>query len=452
LADPLQLWNTNKLQGANTLFPGMPTGIQNQMSVALGNIGSSADWVNAMVDAPSAQSVAASIQAFKDFFNGSRANTNIIMQVPFSPTVKYSSYLTYQANDPLVHYTLGDLTEVPQTNFLNHIIPPNFISVTNPLVNIGMLNDRYRPWGGNPRQSASADTNAWNLAIKDPLIWYSDSWDFPTNKFPNVGWLGRVHRGTPWQTVYLKSSAIDSNSWQTWTGNPDPLSAGLTQPTNDWKILDLFTAAPNDNASRGQLSVNQTNMAAWAAVLQGVVTLTNTGGATANSTYSPYVISPVADAASFQLIVNSINQARTNFYGGVFAHVGDVLATPQLTVQSPFLNQSSVFQQRYGIGDEAYERIPQQIMSLLKLGEARYVIYGYGQSLKPADRSVVQSGGPFFGMVTNYQITGEAAVRAVVRIDNAPQPPTYPGTYYATPPAVVQPARVVIESFNVIPP
>ena len=33
----------------------------------------------------------------------------------------------------------------------------------------------------------------------------SDNWNFPTNKYPTVGWLGRVHRGTPWQTVYFKA-------------------------------------------------------------------------------------------------------------------------------------------------------------------------------------------------------------------------------------------------------
>ena len=47
-------------------------------------------------------------------------------------------------------------------------------------------------------------------------------------------------------------------------------------PTNDWHILDLFTAALSDNATRGQLSINQTNLAAWSAVLSGVVVLTNT--------------------------------------------------------------------------------------------------------------------------------------------------------------------------------
>ena len=47
-------------------------------------------------------------------------------------------------------------------------------------------------------------------------------------------------------------------------------------PQNDWQLLDLFTTAhDNKNASRGQLSINQTNAAAWAAVLDGVMVLSN---------------------------------------------------------------------------------------------------------------------------------------------------------------------------------
>src|SRR5262249_577760 len=141
--------------------------------------------------------------------------------------------------------------------------------------------------------------------FKDPVAFgnrgrgHSDDWDFPTNKFPNIGWLGRVHRGTPWQTVYLKSPGVftlpnnrtnfnirgevsaDNNGinvlwqWMRWTGNytnsvPNfatnetvrtfaystnyfPLNTAVpdaifTAPTRDYGILDLFTTAVNDNA------------------------------------------------------------------------------------------------------------------------------------------------------------------------------------------------------------
>jgi hypothetical protein len=77
----------------------------------------------------------------------------------------------------------------------------------------------------------------------------------------------RVHRGTPWQTVYFKSSAEPMGDWQKWSGGLFPQ---ISHPTNDWLLADIFTTALNDNAARGLLSVNQTNLAAWSAVLSAV--------------------------------------------------------------------------------------------------------------------------------------------------------------------------------------
>ncbi len=125
------------------------------------------------------------------------------MQVPYTPTATVVQHVSWQANDPLVHYICRrfELEQTPcQTE---HIVD----SLTNG--NLGKLNQRYFPWGGNPT-APGTDQNPCNLALKDPLVWQSDDWDFPTNKFPTVGWLGRVHRGTPWQTVYLKSPLVDS--------------------------------------------------------------------------------------------------------------------------------------------------------------------------------------------------------------------------------------------------
>ena len=60
------------------------------------------------------------------------------------------------------------------------------------------------------------------------------------------------------------------------------------------------------------------------------------------------------------------------------------------------------------------------MMSLLRVGSApRYVIYSYGQTLKPAPNGIVTSGRTFFGMVTNYQVVSETATRAVVRVEDA---------------------------------
>ncbi|MCX6916719.1 MAG: hypothetical protein NT167_27355 [Verrucomicrobia bacterium] len=312
----------------------------------------------------------------------------------------------------------------------------------------------------------------------------SDDWDFPTNKFPNIGWLGRVHRGTPWQTVYLKSGSMDLFAWQKWSGNGQfvpyvgqfptnrlPLylfrgatngwftyDAFLTMPTNDWRILDLFTTGLSDNATRGQLSINQANLAAWSAVLGGVVVLTNVLDADANLLLSPQVIQPAGVYDAFNTntwpplvrIVNGINRTRASAYvvgnnafpvfrNYSFQSLGDILAVPELTVASPFLNTNTLpadaIYPNDSLNDAAVERIPQQILGLLKCDHTpRFVVYSFGQALKPADRSLVTSGA-FSRLCTNYQVMAEAATRAVVRIDGAPTN-----------------AHIVIESFNVLPP
>jgi hypothetical protein len=318
------------------------------------------------------------------------------------------------------------------------------------------------------------------MRVKDPLVVLSDNWDFPANKFPNAGWLGRVHRGTPWQTVYLKHfvNEIDLPTWQTWTGNPQivtnsgqfptnilPLfvpgtltglgyDAFFTEPTNDWHLLDLFTTALSDNATRGQLSINQTNLAAWSAVLSGVIVLTNTV-VNGNPVLSPQPIQPagVYDPTNptnwppLVQLVKRINDVRaTNTTRGVFSHLSDLLAVPELTVASPFLNTiGTPSRANNGLNDAAYERLPQQMAGLLKVDTVpRFVIYAFGQTLKPAPNSKVNSG-PFFGLCTNYQIMAEAATRTVVRFEGV-QP--YLGS---TPPAITN-LHPVIESFNVLSP
>jgi hypothetical protein len=96
-------------------------------------------------------------------------------------------------------------------------------------------------------------------------------------------------------------------------------------------------------------------------------------------------------------------------------------------------------------------------MSLLRVsGSPRYVIYCYGQALKPAPNSIYTGGGQFFGMVTNYQVVSEIATRAVVRF-NSTLTNVIAGTnivgginWFSVP--VVTNNNAVIESFNILPP
>jgi hypothetical protein len=257
--------------------------------------------------------------------------------------------------------------------------------------------------------------------------------------------------------------------------------AEYTQPWRDRYLVDVFSAALNDNATRGQLSVNQSGMAAWSAVFSGALAVSNNISDTRFAadeflapSFEPVVIQPAGqyDPAApppVARIVNSINATRaTNSAAKVFARLGDILSVPELTVGpnpryigtypngywagvSPFVNLGNpaemdpnaadiqnryTVQQRQGLNEAAYERLPQQILGLLR-GESqpRFVVYSYGQALKPADRSLVTSSGPFVGLCTNYQITAETATRAVVRIEGAPDKP-----------------KVIVEQFNVLPP
>jgi hypothetical protein len=154
-----------------------------------------------------------------------------------------------------------------------------------------------------------------------------------------------------------------------------------------------------------------------------------------NSTFiAPAGVYDPANPPGLARIVQGIINSRTNFPNNTYQRMGDILATPQLTVGSPYLSTRTNL-----MNDAVVERIPQQILGLLRTGDQpRFVIYSYGQSLKPAPRSVVPNslfGNQFVGLCTNYQITAEVATRAVVRIDGAPTN-----------------THAVIESFNVLPP
>ena len=64
------------------------------------------------------------------------------------------------------------------------------------------------------------------------------------------------------------------------------------------------------------------------------------------------------------------------------------------------------------------------------MGQARFVIYAYGQALKPERID------PATGRVDNYQVTAEYATRTVIRLEGDPR----------------SRIRAVVESFNILPP
>jgi len=485
------LWSTNLLRNSN-----LPQGIFDQLDVSLGNHGTdTTQWKD--YDRRSNPNVEFEVDYFRALYRlqplkyGGLVNTSLVQQVPFTPTRRVLQQFSWQANDPLVHYLAGDLLDLARTN---NVERPLLSQPLQLLKNIGVINDRYSPWGGNPVNQSDDDVNRYNVAVKDPAMTSSDGWQFPTNAFASLGWLGRVHRGTPWQTVYMKASDLNisqftapltnisvwvnsypdpASRWGRWSGNPNFLDAFYTRPVTDRLLFDLFTTALNDNASRGQLSVNQTNLASWSALFGGVVVLTNSTstnllGQNIQPTFTPMVVEPAGLYDSLNpstwppmvRLVAGINAERSRTFtngtaiyavhpGGWFQSAGDLLSVPELTDASPFLGlkTNSLSFQR-GINDAAYEWLPQQVMSLVRLGEARFVIYAYGQALRPAENSIITSGGAFFGLCTNYQIMAEVAARAVVRVEGSANPADINNAN----PKRRYPPHLVIENYNFLPP
>lgn len=468
--NPGLLWDTTVIDPryvgtANTNFGGLTRGILEQLLVSRGDIRvSKADWAQYSPTSPLTNEMSVFLQFMSMDTDNENLKHKLAYQAPFSPTRRFYLQTMFQANDPLVHYMYQDLRDPYQQNKPQPIVPGGALRNDE----LGLTNDR--------RWKIRKDARFYNDAYQDPGVGTSDDWQFPIAKldnnqrvgsvygiphfnyrFPNIGTLGQIHRGTPWQTVYLKSdmalntppdqTPLGISPWAEWSG-----SYG-THPTNDWKLVGLFTTAMTENAARGLLSVNQTNMAAWSAVLSGVQVITNSVDdevlrndpltqprfgipqASASSPRPDMMIQP----QSIQLsnIVRGINAYRATRPLGVFANLGEILGTPELSSHSPFLHLSQ-FQHQGMFTDEAIEAIPQRILSLLKDDEPRFTVYCFGQTLKPAPRSFATSS-QFYNLCVNYQVTGEYATKAVFHVEGELNNPN-------------NPLRTVIESFEPLPP
>ena len=379
-------WSTNLYQPPGSLT----YGVYNQIEVSehyqdannlLGNT-----WVRpagmppSMGSTPEAESV-----FFTGFFapnfqyNGQiYSNTQASVQVPYTPSRTVYNYILWQANDPLVHYLASDLNYVnPAT--IGWKQSDNF---QLPITAQNAVGQRFQPWGLNRQMAglAGVDTNAYNLAFKDPLIWCPDNWNFPTNLLSALSGLGQVHRGTPWQTVYLKASNIlhqngsaGTNTWVQWTGDYNISDAVLMAPANDWRLAGLLISLLNTNDATQLVSVNDPNIADWLNVLNGLTVYSNSVAYPFPSyTTAPQFVTYVIASNSPQTLVvaNSIAQVRAAQPNQLFYFIGDILATIELTENSPWLNTNSssrIFNQlQYGITDAAYEAIPAQLLPLLR--------------------------------------------------------------------------------------
>ena len=285
--------------------------------------------------------------------NGLPAATGFAYETPFNPVRKLIQTTSWQVNDPLVHYLTAHLKDITNNSVIQVVRPTDQL-ITNS--NLGRLNDRFRPWGGNPLRDSALDPNASSVAVKDAGIWNSDFWNFPTNLLLSPGSLGRVHRGTPWQTIHLKSPIAARLRWQQYW--PDIRS----HPTNDWRLAALLLSLLPTNDPRSLLSINQPDQAAWTRVLHGMTVLSN---APVQLEFPQFVsLMMESNSPQAQIIAEGITRSRQLI--GHFRSIGDILATPELSVASPWLNRSSTLEIQYGLTDEAYEKIPEQLLPLLK--------------------------------------------------------------------------------------
>jgi hypothetical protein len=174
-----------------------------------------------------------------------------------------------------------------------------------------------------------------------------------------------VHRGTPWQTIYLKSSNILSsvsglNTWAAWTGDfnisaNQYFDAVNSLPVQDWHLASLLASMFNTNNFTSLFRVNDPNQNDWQGLLNGLTALTN-----GDAEIDPILIS--SNSPQAVLIAAALESERAAEPGQMFADVGDILATPQLAEQSPFLNGANT----NNLTDAACEIIPSQLLSLLR--------------------------------------------------------------------------------------
>jgi hypothetical protein len=369
------MWCTNRfgttIDDTNTA----PYGILNQIGVSLGTNNTHLDWGSFGLQYPQFD-----VQGAINFFrtnllrwpsiSGSSVPLYLTnhFYAPFAPIRNLYFYTSWSANDPLVHYTADDLHSgsVSRTN-LFVLDVPNLAATT--IKNIGSVNVRYEPWGGYGAGYGPSPT-LYALNVKDPLVHSASDWDFPLGQGLDSSWVGRVHRGTPWQSIYLKSPAVDANTWAQWLGDPDSNDAQLRHPTNDWRLASLLVSLFNTSDPRQLVSPNRAGPLARASALDGILVLTNTlTDDVING--NPLGVIPQFDMLSIQsnspqasLIATAIGSTRSTLSDGLFHQIGDILATPELSIASPYLNTSLV-QQEFAITDEAYEAIPSQLLSRL---------------------------------------------------------------------------------------
>jgi hypothetical protein len=425
------LWEAHPLPTAPTKLTGR-AGVMQQINISLGSEGNdpSGEWIAYGRFNPS--NVEAAIAQFQQFYF---AATNGFATVPFTPIAQLRIPMSWQANDPLVNDLAEVLLDRERSGRPDYLRPP----VTHPpasLENIGGVNRRYRPWPLN-FGAGSTDPNAFNPTLKDPLVRVADDWDFPTGLPLSIENLGRIHRGTPWQTLYLKSSDLGLTNlvatpaefaenpgalarWANWSGVASANDAFYTRPVRDWSVVASLMPLLNTNRLHDLLSVNEPDEAPWRAMLEGLTVWTNVttdsqliSGLNPAPIFDPLVLNSDSDPAA--TVAAAIAPVRMMQPGQVFFHLGQVLAVGELSLFAPWLNRSSELQLKLGLTDAAYEALPAQLLSRIRsdsigrvqLGDDLWIQFtgwdGYGYAIERSsnlkDWTAVSTNCPLEGII-----------------------------------------------------
>jgi len=202
-----QIWDMQRHSGTEDLSD-LTEGSWKQLMISLGFMPiSDTAWRSYSVSSPFGSDRDLAIDAFRRFAQGMPQigfpgrfpvldPTGLIAVAPFTPAVRLEIRRTFEVNDPFVHATAADVSPPPGAN--DPMVLPGGVGFpqTQRLPNIGRVNKRHTPWWSSDDPVTTAE------AFRDPSVTESDAWQFAVGNALNHGWFDRIHRGTPWQTIY----------------------------------------------------------------------------------------------------------------------------------------------------------------------------------------------------------------------------------------------------------
>jgi hypothetical protein len=234
-----QFWNLRRVDGTTDLA--VPTmGAWNQLLVSMGVL-SVPDyvWRNYSAGLYLISDRHLAIDAFRRFMQGlppsffpgrnNPVSPNVLVaEAPFTPARRLELKRTYEVNDPLVHFTVADISSPPGTRDI--VVLPGGVGMAPMarLTGISRMNRRYTPW------LYSEDFYSSDEAHRDPLITHPDAWQFSNGTTLSHDWFDRIHRGTPWQTIYYGGGQAQISP--VWSDYSHPLML----PQNDRRWIEEF--------------------------------------------------------------------------------------------------------------------------------------------------------------------------------------------------------------------